>query len=127
MLYYILKMRLANCSSQGHRLLIFVTTSKASTLKMLEVEQDFAKKVAVPAVSNLRELAVVLHESRVLNSEDVNQTISAIQERTGRDSVAVGVKSILDCIFEARAGGPNSNVVETLTDLIVEKMNEVQL
>jgi vesicle-fusing ATPase len=94
---------------------------------MLEVEQDFAKKVAVPAVSNLRELAVVLHESRVLNSEDVNQTISAIQERTGRDSVAVGVKSILDCIFEARAGGPNSNVVETLTDLIVEKINEVHL
>ncbi|EGR48754.1 vesicle fusion factor [Trichoderma reesei QM6a] len=112
---------------KGHRLLIFVTTSKASTLKMLEVEQDFAKKVAVPAVSNLRELAVVLHESRVLNSEDVNQTISAIQERTGRDSVAVGVKSILDCIFEARAGGPNSNVVETLTDLIVEKINEVHL
>ncbi|KAL7822218.1 vesicle fusion factor [Trichoderma gracile] len=112
---------------KGHRLLIFVTTSKASTLKLLEVEQDFAKKVAVPAISNLRELAVVLHESRVLNSEDVNQTISAIQERTGRDSVAVGVKSILDCIFEARAGGPNSNVVETLTDLIVEKINEVQL
>ncbi|OTA08341.1 ATPase Sec18, required for ER to Golgi transport etc [Trichoderma parareesei] len=112
---------------KGHRLLIFVTTSKASTLKMLEVEQDFAKKVAVPAVSNLRELAVVLHESRVLKSEDVNQTISAIQERTGRDSVAVGVKSILDCIFEARAGGPNSNVVETLTDLIVEKINEVHL
>ncbi|PTB75846.1 vesicle fusion factor [Trichoderma longibrachiatum ATCC 18648] len=112
---------------KGHRLLIFVTTSKASTLKLLEVEQDFAKKVAVPAISNLRELAVVLHESRVLNSEDVNQTISAIQQRTGRDSVAVGVKSILDCIFEARAGGPNSNVVETLTDLIVEKINEVQL
>ncbi|PTB66402.1 vesicle fusion factor [Trichoderma citrinoviride] len=112
---------------KGHRLLIFVTTSKASTLKLLEVEQDFAKKVAVPAISNLRELAIVLHESRVLNSEDVNQTIRAIQERTGTESVAVGVKSILDCIFEARAGGPNSNVVETLTDLIVEKINEVHL
>ncbi|KAL6864140.1 vesicle fusion factor [Trichoderma novae-zelandiae] len=112
---------------KGHRLLVFVTTSKASTLKMLEVEQDFAKKVAVPAVSNLRELAVVLHESRVLSSEHVNQTISAIQERTGSESVAVGVKAILDCIFEARAGGPNSNVVETLTDLIVEKINEMHL
>ncbi|KAL7798224.1 P-loop containing nucleoside triphosphate hydrolase protein [Trichoderma ceciliae] len=112
---------------KGHRLLIFVTTSKASVLKMLEIDQDFAKKVAVPAVSNLRELAVVLHESRVLNSADINQTINAIQERTGSESVAVGVKTILDCVFEARAGGPNSNVVETLSDLLVEKIHEMRL
>ncbi|KAL6908947.1 AAA domain-containing protein [Trichoderma evansii] len=112
---------------KGHRLLIFVTTSKASVLKMLEVDQDFAKKVAVPAVSNLRELAVVLHESRVLNSADVNQTINIIQERTGSESVAVGVKTVLDCVFEARAGSATSNVVETLSDLLVEKIQEMQL
>ncbi|KAM0459336.1 hypothetical protein ACHAPV_005518 [Trichoderma viride] len=110
---------------KGHRLLIFVTTSKASVLKMLEVDQDFAKKVAVPAVSNLRELAVVLHESRVLNSADVNQTINLIQERTGSESVAVGVKTVLDCVFEARAGSDTSNVVETLSDLMVEKIQEL--
>lgn len=112
---------------KGHRLLIFVTTSKASVLKMLEVDQDFAKKVAVPAVSNLRELAVVLHESRVLNSADVNQTINIIQERTGSESVAVGVKTVLDCIFEARAGSGTSNVVETLSDLLVENIQEMRL
>lgn len=94
---------------------------------MLEVDQDFAKKVAVPAVSNLRELAVVLHESRVLNSADVNQTINIIQERTGSESVAVGVKTVLDCVFEARAGSATSNVVETLSDLLVEKIQEMQL
>lgn len=94
---------------------------------MLEIDQDFAKKVAVPAVSNLRELAIVLHESRVLNSSDVNQTISAIQERTGSETVAVGVKTVLDCVFEARAGGPNSNVVDTLSDLLVEKIQELRL
>ncbi|PNP41549.1 hypothetical protein TGAMA5MH_06477 [Trichoderma gamsii] len=110
---------------KGHRLLIFVTTSKASVLKMLEVDQDFAKKVAVPAVSNLRELAVVLHESRVLNSADVNQTINLIQERTGSESVAVGVKTVLDCVFEARAGSGTSNVVETLSDLLVEKIQDL--
>ncbi|KAL7903239.1 vesicle fusion factor [Trichoderma sp. TUCIM 5745] len=110
---------------KGHRLLIFVTTSKASVLKMLEVDQDFAKKVAVPAVSNLRELAVVLHESRVLNSADVNQTINLIQERTGSESVVVGVKTVLDCVFEARAGSGTSNVVETLSDLLVEKIQEL--
>ncbi|RFU78838.1 vesicular-fusion sec18 [Trichoderma arundinaceum] len=112
---------------KGHRLLIFVTTSKASVLKMLEIDQDFAKKVAVPAVSNLRELSVVLHESRVLNSADVNQTINAIQDRTGSETVAVGVKTVLDCVFEARAGGPSSNVVETLSDLLVEKIQELRL
>lgn len=112
---------------KGHRLLIFVTTSKASVLKMLEVDQDFAKKVAVPAVSNLRELAVVLHESRVLNSADVNQAINLIQERTGSESVAVGVKTVLDCVFEARAGSGTSNVVETLSDLLVEKIQEMIL
>ncbi|GFP52123.1 vesicular-fusion protein sec18 [Trichoderma asperellum] len=112
---------------KGHRLLIFVTTSKASVLKMLEVDQDFAKKVAVPAVSNLRELAVVLHESRVLSSADVNQTINIIQERTGSESVAVGVKTVLDCIFEARAGSGTSNVVETLSDLLVENIQEMRL
>ncbi|EHK41340.1 hypothetical protein TRIATDRAFT_249984 [Trichoderma atroviride IMI 206040] len=112
---------------KGHRLLIFVTTSKASVLKMLEVDQDFAKKVAVPAVSNLRELAVVLHESRVLNSADANQAINLIQERTGSESVAVGVKTVLDCVFEARAGSGTSNVVETLSDLLVEKIQEMIL
>lgn len=96
-------------------------------LKMLEVDQDFAKKVAVPAVSNLRELAVVLHESRVLNSADVDQTINIIQERTGSESVVVGVKTVLDCVFEARAGSGTSNVVETLSDLLVEKIQEMQL
>ncbi|KAK5997251.1 Vesicular-fusion protein sec18 [Cladobotryum mycophilum] len=112
---------------KGHRLLIFVTTSKASVLKMLEIDGDFAKKVAVPAVSNLRELAVVLHEARVLNSGDVNQTISTIQERTGTEAVGVGVKTVLDCVFEARAGGPNTNVLDTLSDLLVEKIQEIQL
>ena len=92
---------------------------------MLEVYTEFAKKVAVPAVSNLRELGMVLHESRSFNSSDVNQALSAIQQRTGSDSVGVGIKSVLDCIFEARAGGANSDIVETFSDLIVEKIQDL--
>lgn len=110
---------------QGHRLLIFVTTSKLSVLKMLEIDMDFAKKVAVPAVSNLRELAVVLQESHVFNSDDVGQAISIIHDRTGSDAVGVGIKTVLDCIFEARAGD-NQNVLETFTDLLVEKIQEMR-
>ncbi|KPM34026.1 Vesicular-fusion protein sec18 [Neonectria ditissima] len=110
---------------KGHRLLIFVTTSKLSVLKMLEIDMDFAKKVAVPAVSNVRELAAVLQESHVFNSSDVGQAISIIQGRTGSDAVGVGVKTVLDCIFEARAGD-NQDVLETFTDLLVEKIHEMR-
>ncbi|RSL68263.1 hypothetical protein CEP53_002627 [Fusarium sp. AF-6] len=112
---------------KGHRLLIFVTTSKASVLKMLEIDMDFAKKVAVPAVSTLRDLATVLQESRVFNSGDVNATLNEIQRLTGSDRVGVGIKTVLDCIFEAKAGGPESNMVETFTELLVEKIQELSV
>ncbi|KAM4059181.1 ATPase family associated with various cellular activities (AAA) domain-containing protein [Hirsutella rhossiliensis] len=111
---------------KGHRLLVFVTTSKASVLKMLEIDTDFAKKVAVPAVSNLKELAAVLHESRVFNSGDINEIVNIVQQRTGSDSIGVGIKTILDCIFEAKAGGSSSDVLETFSDLLLEKIQEMQ-
>ena len=120
-------MNRTNWTKQGRRLLVFVTTSKASVMKMLEIDGDFAKKVAVPAVSNLQELANVLQESRMLNSGDVNQAISMLQERTGAQSLGLGVKTILDCIFEAKAGGPESNVAETFVDLIEEKLQEMRI
>lgn len=92
---------------------------------MLEIDMDFAKKVAVPAVSNLRELGSVLQESRVFNSQDINQALNIVQQRTGSESINVGIKSILDCIFEAKAGGPESDVLETFSDLLVEKIQEL--
>lgn len=111
-------------ASQGHRLLIFVTTSKASVLRMLEVDMDFAKKVAVPAVSNSQQLAAVLQGSRVFNSSEIRAAVGTVEERTGSDSVGVGIKTVLDCIFEAKAGAPDSDVGETFSDLLVEEIQE---
>ncbi|KFA60871.1 hypothetical protein S40285_04838 [Stachybotrys chlorohalonatus IBT 40285] len=112
---------------RNHRLLVFVTTSKASVLKMLEVDMDFAKKVAVPAVSNTRELATVLQDSRVFNSEDINEAVNMVRQGAGSDSIGVGIKTVLDCIFEARAGGgPSSSVLETFTELLVEKIQDMR-
>ncbi|KAH7137654.1 P-loop containing nucleoside triphosphate hydrolase protein [Dactylonectria macrodidyma] len=108
---------------KGHHLLIFVTSSKASVLRLLEIDMDFAKRVPVPAVNSLQELAVVLQDSRMFNTADVGQAIRIIQGRTGSDQVGVGIKTILDCIFEARAGG-NQEVLETFTDLLCEKIQE---
>lgn len=91
---------------------------------MLEIDMDFAKKVAVPAVSNLKELSAVLRESRVFNSGDINEVINIVQQRTGSDSVGVGIKTVLDCIFEANAGG--ETVMETFSELLLEKIQEMQ-
>jgi vesicle-fusing ATPase len=109
---------------KGHRLLVFVTTSKASVLKMLEIDNDFAKKVAVPGVSNLRELAAVLQESPEFDY-DVNATVNEIGQQTGSDSVGVGIKTILDCIFEAKRD-PNGQVVEAFVELLVGKIQELR-
>lgn len=87
---------------------------------------DFAKKVAVPAVSNLKELAAVLHESRVFNSGDIDEVVNIVEQRTESDSIGVGIKTILDCIFEAKAGESSSDVLETFSDLLLEKMQEMQ-
>jgi vesicle-fusing ATPase len=110
---------------KGHRLLVFVTTSKASVLKMLEIDNDFAKKVAVPGVSNLRELAAVLQESPEFDY-DVNATVNEIGRQTGSDSVGVGIKTILDCIFEAKRD-PNGQVVEAFVELVVGKIQELRV
>lgn len=92
---------------------------------MLEIDGDFAKKVAVPAVSSVRELATILQESRVFNSGDINQVINMVQQRTGSSSIGVGIKTIQDCIFEAKAGGPNSDVLETFSELLLERIQEM--
>ena len=92
---------------------------------MLEIDMDFAKKVAVPAVSNLRELGTVLQEARAFeDSSEIGNVLGAIQQRTGGETVGVGIKTILDCVFEAKAGG-REGVSETLTELVVDCIQEM--
>ncbi|KAF5024674.1 hypothetical protein F66182_3244 [Fusarium sp. NRRL 66182] len=107
---------------KDHRLLVIVTTSNSSVLSALEIEDDFESKVAVPGVSNLRELATVLHESPAFNSNDVDATIDGIRRLTGSENVGVGIKTVLNCIFQANNGGPESNVGETFTELLVKRI-----
>lgn len=92
-------------------------------LKMLEVDSDFAKKVAVPAVSNLQELGTILQESGFFNSQEIDGAVRNIQQRTGSDQVGVGIKTVLDCVFEARAGG--TEVIETFVELLVENIQSL--
>ncbi|OAQ73240.1 vesicular-fusion protein SEC18 [Pochonia chlamydosporia 170] len=110
---------------RNHRLLVFVTTSKASVLKMLEIDTDFAKKVAVPAVSDVHELATILQESSIFNSGDINQVINTVQQRTGSDKIGIGIKAIQDCIFESKAAETEGSVLEAFSDLLLERIQEM--
>ncbi|RCI14422.1 hypothetical protein L249_6180 [Ophiocordyceps polyrhachis-furcata BCC 54312] len=103
-----------------HRLLVFVTTSKLSALKMLEIDSDFGKMVAVPAVSNLKELCAVLQQTQVFSSPDINEVANILHQRTGSDSLGVGIKTVLECVFEAQAG--RSEKVETLSELLLKRI-----
>ncbi|KAI1427503.1 P-loop containing nucleoside triphosphate hydrolase protein [Xylaria sp. FL1777] len=112
---------------KNHRLLVLVTTSRVSMLKMLEIDMDFAKKVAIPPVSNLQELRTVLRDSRVFNPEDIDEAVNLVQQAAGSDRIGVGIKTVLDCIFEARAGGgPSTEILRTFSELLVEKIQEMQ-
>jgi vesicle-fusing ATPase len=108
---------------KGHRLLVFATTSRASVLKMLEVEMDFAKKVAVPAVANLRELGTVLQEFNVFSSGEISEALSLVQQGIGSDNVGVGIKTVLDCMIEAREGRPDVN---TFADLMIQAVHDLR-
>ncbi|KJZ80200.1 hypothetical protein HIM_00050 [Hirsutella minnesotensis 3608] len=113
---------------KGHRLLVFVTTSKLPVLQSLEVDEIFSEKIAVPAVSNLNELGIVLQNA--FDSGDINQVLNTVrQRRAGSDSVGVGIKTIFDLIFQARAyasGGSMSGILDTFSEILLEKMEEMR-
>ncbi|KAI0205675.1 P-loop containing nucleoside triphosphate hydrolase protein [Astrocystis sublimbata] len=112
---------------KNRRLLVFVTTSRASMLKMLEIDGDFAKKVAVPAVTSLQELKPILRQSRIFDPEDINEAINLVHQGAGSDRIGVGIKTVLDCMFEARAGGgASAEILRTFAELLVEKIQEMQ-
>ncbi|PHH63297.1 hypothetical protein CDD81_6154 [Ophiocordyceps australis] len=111
---------------KGHRLLVFVTTSKPSVLEMLEIYNDFEKKIDVPAVANFRELRIVLERRNIFNTEDINEVINIMQQRMGTDYVGVGIKSILNCVYEVEAGSQDSDRLSTFAKLLLEKIREMQ-
>lgn len=94
-------------------------------LESLEIDLDFAKKVAIPAVTNLQELNSALSISKFVTSTDARSVVERVHQYTGSEQVGIGIKTVLDVVFEARTGrqgGPE--VVETLTDLLVEKIQD---
>lgn len=100
---------------------MFVTTSKASVLSQLEVDMDFEKKVAVPPVQTFGELGEIMTESKVFDPQDIRGTLHRLQEVTQQDTVGLGVKAVLDCIFEARTAA--EDMPSVFVDLMSTAIN----
>ncbi|CAK7272233.1 transport between ER and Golgi ATPase protein [Sporothrix epigloea] len=82
---------------KNHRLMIIATTSSRSVLDQLELSRAFDLQVAVPAVTDVRELATAVEEFKTFqDSADLNQAISTImQNNNGSDRIGVGIKQVL--------------------------------
>ena len=89
---------------------------------MLEIDGDFAKKVAVPALSHLDEVEKVLIESDRVADEDVGVVVDKLRRHCGSNRLSIAVKNVLDCIYEARADEDRANFPDTLADLLIERI-----
>jgi len=80
---------------KGHRLLILATTSRRSVLDQLDMLEAFDRQIAVPAVSDLRELATALQEFNAFEPADMNQALVTLGQYNNTDQVGVGIKTVL--------------------------------
>lgn len=108
---------------KGHRLLVLATTSSMTDLGKLGVLPAFPKKFPVPAVSNLYELATALEESKHLDRSEAQAVCRKIEYQNQSDRVGLGIKTVLDCVFEAMSGQEDRRqIVESLADLLIENI-----
>lgn len=88
--------------SQPRRLLIIGTTSQRSVLKQLDLIQ-FNREIPVANVNDYAELAAILREVRVFESEaSLAQSLNQLRAAKGTDQVGVGIKKVLLAIEEAK-------------------------
>ncbi|KAL2759819.1 hypothetical protein ACRALDRAFT_1039014 [Sodiomyces alcalophilus JCM 7366] len=111
---------------KGRRLLVFVTTSELTVLKMLGVMKLFGRRqVPVPAVADLRDLESLLLESGLFEAGQVSHIINTISAETGSKQVGIGIKTVLECIEEAKieaARGEASSMAESFISRVVGAM-----
>lgn len=112
---------IANVQNQGRRLLIFVTTSELSILKMLGVMKLFRRQIPVPAISDLRELQGVLTEEGSFDAGDIQGILNTVAQEAGSQGVGIGIRTVLECLEESRveAARGEANMAESFTSRVV--------
>ncbi|CAI0647034.1 unnamed protein product [Colletotrichum noveboracense] len=101
---------------KGRRILVMVTTSERFVLSNLGILKHFRRQVPVPAISDVRELAQVMGQTRKFHSSDIQQLISNLQNDTRSDKVGLGIKTILESIEESKieAASEGINMLDSL-------------
>ncbi|KAL1883262.1 transport between ER and Golgi ATPase protein [Diaporthe australafricana] len=91
---------------KGHRLLVMGTTSRRSVLQQLDfTDTVFDKEIAVPSLSGLNELELVLREQEIFrDGSSMVEAMNLVAEATqGSNQVGVGIKNILKVAESAKA------------------------
>jgi vesicle-fusing ATPase len=115
-----------NTRVQGRRLLIFATTGELTVLRMLNLLKLFRRQIPVPAIANMRELMTVIKARGVMNDMDINECGNMIMGQTGADRVGLGIKTVLECLEEARvAAARGGDLLEAFTSRITNAMTLV--
>lgn len=87
---------------KGRRLLVFVTTSQISTLKLLGIMKLFRRQIAVPNIPDLRALQAVLSAESTFDASEMNQVLNSLAADTGSQRVGLGIKTVLETLEESR-------------------------
>lgn len=101
-----------------HRLLIG-TTSSRSTLQQLEIYDDFETEIPVPNVNTPQELGAILNDRSNFQGQDIRSVLGDLQERTGKETIGVGIKHVLGAIEVA--GESASDLSEILSMAIAKR------
>ncbi|KKA27223.1 hypothetical protein TD95_003337 [Thielaviopsis punctulata] len=128
---------------KDHRLLVFCTTSKMRVLKLLEVDDIFDKKIHVRPLRDMQELASVMATSGVFDRGVIGELCRQIQDgsvmtdterRNGQFAVEVGIKTVLDFLFEAKAaskpredGAGGLDAGPVFVNLMVDAINTAKM
>ncbi|KAL0940324.1 vesicular-fusion protein sec18 [Colletotrichum truncatum] len=114
---------------KGRRILVMVTTSERFVLGNLGVLKHFRRQVPVPAISDIRELAQVLGQTRSFHPEDIQQIVTAVRNDTRSDKVGLGIKTILESIEESKieAKSAGGNLLEGLAARLVTAISSTAL
>lgn len=85
---------------KGRRLLVLVTTSRRTVMEQLDMLDAFNDEIAVPSVGGLQELYEVLRQRDAFKGDDGlrRQAVGMLREASGRETVGVGIKKVLDAL-----------------------------
>jgi vesicle-fusing ATPase len=106
----------------GRHRLVLGTTSARSTLQQLDFLRVFQGEIPVPNVNTPQELGAILSERSNFQGQDIRRVLTDLQDRTGRETIGVGIKAVLVAIERSsESGDPPERFSEIIGMAIAEQ------